>query len=211
MGAFSDLTGSRFGSLVVLRGSRSQGRWHWMCSCDCGEITAVISRALTRSDKPTVSCGCLIKKMLKLNSHRFVTHGHTVGGIRSRPYSIWQNMLDRCYRASSKAFDCYGGRGIYVEANWHVFENFFADMGEPPDGMSLERLDNNGPYSKGNCVWATPKQQARNTRRTRRVTYLGQTKSLVEWCEELELGYYTVHSRITKLGWSVEKALEQGK
>lgn len=114
--------------------------------------------------------------------------------------------MDRCYREGNQSFKDYGARGIYVDARWHSFETFLADMGQPPDRMSLERKDNNGPYSKDNCVWATQSQQMRNTRRTRMVTFNGHTKSLAAWCEELGLKYYTTHSRITRQGWSVEQA-----
>jgi hypothetical protein len=120
-------------------------------------------------------------------------------------------MHRRCYEPTNHQYYNYGGRGIKVCEEWRSFEAFLKDMGPRPPNHSIERLDNNGDYTPDNCVWATPKQQNRNQRRTIFVNYKGLTKPLIEWYEELQLKekglkYTTLYSRITKLGWPPERA-----
>lgn len=120
-------------------------------------------------------------------------------------YKVWQGMLRRCYATSDKDFPNYGGRGITVCAEWERFENFFADMGERPPGMTLERRELNGPYCKENCIWATVLEQNRNRRCSINVTWNGETKPLQVWCDEFGINYYTAHNRLTRFGWPVER------
>ncbi|MCY1042702.1 hypothetical protein OV208_15360 [Corallococcus sp. bb12-1] len=115
-------------------------------------------------------------------------------------------MLTRCTNSNYPGFDKYGGRGITVCERWTSFENFLADMGERPTGMTLDRIDNNGSYAPGNCRWATLKQQSRNKRSSRNVTIDGVTLTVAGWCERLGVKRATVYDRL-KLGWSIERAL----
>ncbi len=118
-------------------------------------------------------------------------------------------MIRRCTRPNSRAYANYGGRGIRVCDRWLTFENFIADMVQRPVGHSLDRIDNDGPYSPENCRWATDIEQHRNRRDNRLETFRGQTKTLAEWAEEFGIRYATLHSRITKQGWSFERALTE--
>ena len=98
-----------------------------------------------------------------------------------RLYRTWSGMLQRCTNPKNPAFDRYGGRGITVCKRWLLFDNFLADMGEKPDGKSLDRIDVNGNYELSNCRWATALEQARNARSNIVVDYKGETRCLTEW------------------------------
>ena len=129
---------------------------------------------------------------------------------RSKPsgYGSWAAMRERCLNPKSKCFANYGGRGITICASWRdSFANFASDMGERPDGRSLDRIDNDGNYEPGNCRWATDRQQTNNRRVTILVTLDGATRPLAEWCEDRGLNYQTVWDRIYRRGWAVEEAL----
>jgi hypothetical protein len=130
------------------------------------------------------------------------------GLSRSYENRVWCNMLTRCTNPNATGYNHYGGRGISVCAEWQSsFALFLQDMGPAPTKKhSIERRDNEKGYDRSNCYWATRKDQMRNTRRSKMVTFRGETKNLSAWCEELGLSYWTIHSRIHKLGWSAEDA-----
>ena len=94
-----------------------------------------------------------------------VKHGHASPGLRTPTYMVWGSMIQRCTNPNNSGWPDYGARGISVCERWLTFENFLADMGERPDGLSIDRVDNNGNYEPGNCRWATASQQQRNRRR----------------------------------------------
>ena len=131
----------------------------------------------------------------------------THGMSKTRVYEIWASMRKRCHSPGGKTFQRYGTRGIVVCERWRAsFEAFYADMGEPPDGMSLERIDNNGPYAPENCRWATAKEQQRNRRNTIRLTLDGVTKPLAEWAEVIGISPITLSTR-WKRGWTDQQIL----
>lgn len=135
-------------------------------------------------------------------------HGHAIGSKRSKELNTWQDMIKRCTNKNRAFYERYGGRGIYVCNEWLDFKNFLRDMGQCPEGYTLERINNDGPYSKENCKWATKKEQARNRCSNRIIEANGERKTLAEWCEIANLPYARVKARIDKLGWSAESALE---
>ncbi len=100
----------------------------------------------------------------------------------------------------------YGERGISYDPRWEKFENFYADMGDRPAGMTIDRIDNNKGYSKENCRWATLKEQANNTSRNHKIKFQGKTQTLTQWAEEVGINRRTIGARL-KLGWSVERTL----
>lgn len=134
--------------------------------------------------------------------------GHRTPGARRRDptYPVWRAMVRRCTNPKCSAWPEYGGRGIAVCERWMTFENFVADMGAPPDGMQIERVDNDGPYSPANCRWATRGEQARNRRSTHEITFRGATKCLSEWARELGVSPKLLHHRI-KAGWPIEQVM----
>lgn len=114
----------------------------------------------------------------------------------------------RCYTKTCRDYPYYGGRGIKVCRRWlDSFENFVEDMGLRPPGLTLERKDNDGHYTKANCVWATRKQQTANRRVSITLTFRGRTQRLTDWATELGMASSTLHARVTRLGYSAEDAL----
>jgi len=148
----------------------------------------------------TKSCGCSRSDVVGVRSPTF-KHGRS----KTKTYYVWCTMKDRCYRKEGKQYVNYGGRGIDVCSEWHNFDKFYADMGEKPVGMSLERIDNTKGYSPENCEWASRKTQGRNTRANILVQYDGRSQCLSAWCEELNLPYDKTHNRLTNLKWSVDR------
>lgn len=130
----------------------------------------------------------------------------------TRAYNSWRGMKQRCGNPKANGYKHYGQRNIKVCERWEKFHNFLADMGQPPLGFSLDRIDNDLGYSKENCRWADAQTQARNSRsfkgRSRsHLTLNGETKSLPDWAKELGIPTYTIRNRL-KLGWPVKKILE---
>jgi hypothetical protein len=130
--------------------------------------------------------------------------------MKPKSYYIWKSMMARCYNKNAERYADYGGRGIAVCDRWHSFDNFFADMGEKPEWLSLERGDNNGNYCPENVQWKTAKAQANNRRSNVLLTYKGETKTMQQWCDEIGLRIGTVWARINVYGYSVERALTPG-
>ncbi len=135
------------------------------------------------------------------------------GKTGSRLYEVWHHMKSRCYYTKNKNYNAYGGRGIAVCDEWKndfmSFYNWAMENGYD-DTLTIDRIDNNKGYEPSNCRWVDMKQQSRNRRNTRTITYKGETKPISEWCELLNLNYYTVISRLDRLGWSVERTLLGG-
>ena len=145
----------------------------------------------------------------RINSSRAIIgeRSKTHGMSRTRTYKIWFGMKKRCKDESSNRFASYGGRGIRVCERWEVFENFLADMGECPAGMSIDRIDTNGNYEPSNCRWASAKEQARNRRYNKLLTANGETKPVAEWAEQLGIDQRVIHLRL-KRGWTEQQAID---
>lgn len=192
-----DITGQRFGKLVALeRAGRVKRVSLWLCRCDCGREKVI--RYGNLASGHTQSCGCSWREAkIKRNT----THGRAY----TRTYKIWAGMLKRCRNPKSKQWSDYGGRGIEVCEKWHTFENFYADMGDCPDGYSIERIEVNGHYEPGNCKWATSKEQSRNRRDRKRYDYNGESFTLAEWSEKTGISVSSLWARLKFM--TIEEAL----
>lgn len=195
MGAIKDITGMRFGKLVVLSGPRGR-LYKWLCKCDCGEMCEPQRAALNAGQKQCRKCA------LKNAHEHKKTHGLSNLKNRETGYGIWIALRNRCSNVSQ-----YTRRGITVCERWNSFENFHSDMGPRPSPRhSIDRIDNDGPYSPENCRWATLSVQANNTSSNTILEFQGERKTMAQWAAYAGLNYSTFIYRILR-GWSVEKSI----
>ena len=132
-------------------------------------------------------------------------HGHSTRGNGPSPtYTSWCAMITRCTNTKQRQYKDYGGRGIVVCPKWKEFTGFLEDMGEKPEGMTLDRIDNSEGYYADNCRWATTKEQAQNTRRNRYLTFKGELLTLQGFSDKVGLKRECVAARLRR-GWTVEQ------
>lgn len=195
-----DMAGRKVGRWTVIRHSRSVGKLHWwLCKCECGIEKEVLAKSLRNGDSN--SCGCLKNELI---GNRRRTHAMCGTYI----YRVWQNMNGRC---RDKANDTYGGRGVSVCERWASFENFLADMGQPPTHKhEIDRKDPNGNYEPSNCRWATNKEQNNNKRNNHAITFNGETLNLQQWADKLGISSSLLCTRL-KRGMPLDKALSSKK
>lgn len=190
-----DLSGRRFGKLTVfLFGEVRNGHAYWLCKCDCGGTCYVRGSHLICGN--VSSCGC---------SKGNITHGES----KTRLYNIWAGMRDRCTNQNSQAYASYGARGIKICPEWDDYKSFrdWALANGYSEDLTIDRINNDDGYSPKNCRWATALQQASNTRKTRLITYNGETHTKSEWARVLNMNQSTLSMRLNKYGWSVNDAL----
>jgi hypothetical protein len=196
--AYRDLTGQRFGRLVVVEEAgvvkHPNGAKHkrWRCRCDCGTVCLVTGNNL-KYGRSTKSCGCLKRELIGDRSRK---HGHTSGGKGTREFNAWRAMLDRCRRPKCKEFKWYGARGISVCEQWKLFPNFLADMGPCPDGMTLDRIDNDWHYLPANCRWISQRENCNNKRNNVWTEVDGQRMTASQAAALLGLPTYTMYRRL---------------
>jgi hypothetical protein len=168
------------------------------CICHCGKHFAASYSKIKLGQ--TRSCGC---QRPAVTIRRLTTHGLR----NTREYKVWCAMRDRCTNPRATHYADYGGRGITVCERWmHSVENFIADMGLCPDGLTLDRIDVNGNYEPGNCRWATTTEQARNRRDSIRVEYCGKTMHLADVAEATGVPYKRLLYRV-KRGMAADDAV----
>jgi hypothetical protein len=198
-----DLEGRTFGGWTVVSyaGRRQSQQILWLCRCECGTERVVLGNNLKRG--LTRSCGCLYREAGR-EATRQANTSHGYSG--SATYKCWGHMKERCLNPNHKKYLDYGGRGITICERWLQFENFLEDMGEKPEGYSLDRINNEKGYEPGNCHWATLEEQDRNKRVNHLLTHNGETHCASEWAEIVGINRATLETRLNR-GWSVEKAL----
>lgn len=197
-----NLIGQKFGKLLVIKEGKSlvtkSGRtiYKYVCKCECGKEKLIIGWNLSRG--ATNSCGfCLTRK----------THGKT----GSAEYKTWLRMKQRCLNDSSSSYKNYKGRGITISEEWkNSFAKFYQDMGERPDGKSIERIDNNGNYCKENCRWATQEEQCNNLRKNIFTILNGEMITVAMAAKKSGLKYDTLFYRV-KQKWDSKYLFSQDK
>lgn len=197
-----DITGQRFGRLAVIcRNGLIGNAVAWLCKCDCGNESKHPGIALRSGH--VKSCGCL--KIDTLKSGTNTKHG--MG--RTPTYATWSGMKTRCYNTQNDAYKSYGERGITVCDRWlESFSAFLNDMGERPKGKSLDRINNDGPYSPENCRWATRTQQSNNTRRNVRILFNGREMTVSEWAKSLGVSREMLANRLSR-GWPISRTFTE--
>ncbi len=187
-----DLSGCRYGLLVVIGRVENDGCGNrlWLCQCDCGSQKVIQGTALKRGS--TSSCGCATAQKI---GDKKRAHGKSHTSI----YVAWCSMRSRCSDPKSESYSRYGGRGIRVCDRWNFsFESFISDMGDRPEGMTIELIDNDGNYEPGNCRWATVAEQGRNKSNNRMITAFGMTYCLSEWVEITGMARTTLKKRLNR-------------
>ncbi len=179
-----NLIGYKFGRWTVAAYSHKNGPHHyWQCVCDCGNHGTVQQASL---GKTSSSCGCLRKDKA---IEQFKTHGATY----TKLYDVWQRMRQRCSNPNAYGYPAYGGRGIKVCERWETYKNFELDMGPTyQEGLTIDRVDNNGNYELSNCRWTTKKDQARNRRNSALIETKWGVMTISEFAERTGISRDTI-------------------
>jgi hypothetical protein len=197
----------RFGRLIVTsRDPSDRRRPHFICLCDCGQLTSVAASALHRGY--TRSCGCLHRERAAELGRQNATHGEARHGRQTPEYRAWGSMIARCYDTRSPSYSDYGGRGVTVCDRWRdSFEAFLSDIGRRPSPHhSVDRLNNDRGYEPGNVRWATKLEQTNNRRTTVFVEFQGERLSVSEIARRVGMSDAVLRKRLAR-GWTLERAL----
>jgi len=198
-----DLSNKKFNRLTPIKicGKTKDNKYIWSCKCDCGNFVSVIGKNIKNGN--TKSCGCLRKEQCYSNGKIYsTTHGLT----KTKIYKIWDGMIQRCTNFNCEAYKNYGKREIIVCERWLKFENFYKDVGDPPKGLTLDRIDNNKGYFPDNWRWATRKEQANNRRNNHIIPYNDKKYNITELARKHNISPEILRYRLNR-GQSTEDAL----
>lgn len=169
------------------------------CSKKCGVIHNHPAYTLDKEKKSAYR--------KKVNEYTKLKRSKGLLSKKEKARELWASMMNRCYNKNQQNYSLYGDRGIIVSDDWHKFDNYYRDMGDRPNEMTIERIDVNKGYSKENCRWATIKEQANNKRDNRIITAFGISKTLAQWSDDSGIKRTTISQRIDYYGWTVERAV----
>lgn len=195
-----DLTGQKFGRLTVIKRFNNKNNRHtqWICKCECGNECIVNADNLKKGH--TQSCGCLSREQAVITN--------TIHGLsKTKIHKVWDTMIQRTTNPNNSSYKKYGGRGIRVCEEWrNNFKTFYdwAISNGYKEGLSIDRIDVNGNYEPSNCRWANQKEQARNRRNNRLITYNNETHCIAEWAEITKLSISRIAGRLQR-GWEIER------
>ena len=168
------------------------------CRCDCGTERIVAIRRILNGD--TKSCGCAANEAAANKNRK---HGQ----YKTKFYAVWRTMKERCHNPNHCGYSRYGDRGIYVCDRWQLFENFRDDnQAQYKNGLTLDRIKNDGPYSPENCRWVTPAEQATNRSNNVILEFNGERLTVSQWARKIGVQEITLRKRI-RAGWAVDVAL----
>jgi len=196
-----DITGIKYGYLTALKFiKRDKTHYSWLFKCDCGN-EKIMDRIHVKSGH-SKSCGCMVSKLCKKAN---TTHGNTSDGKMSPEFRVWIAMRQRCYYKKNIHYHNYGGRGIKVCDRWKdSFQNFLEDMGQKPERMTLERINNDGNYELLNYRWATYQEQANNRSNNNIIEYNGEKDTMSNWCRKFGITVSLFGNR-KRIGWNLEE------
>ena len=210
-----EFIGKKFGKLTIIEfshkkqkyasnGKKNGNDFYYKCKCDCGNET--ISRIADLKKGKASSCGCYRVERTKITNKKYESNEFW----DTKLYKTYSKIKDRCFNKNCKHYDNYGGRGITMCEEWRnnyqLFYNWAIANGYK-EGLSIDRINNNGNYEPSNCRFATSTVQNNNKRSNFYITYNGKTQTAKQWADELGIKYTTLKSRLVILKWSVEKAL----
>jgi hypothetical protein len=199
-----NLTGRKFSRLTVLSLNverSTKKRKFWNCVCECGNIKSIESENLKTGK--TRSCGCLQKEMKSKPRPHLKIYSYEEYPLRH----IWKLMMRRCYNSTDPTHRYYGARGIKVCERWHDYWQFKEDMWPRPEGLTLERIDNDGDYAPINCKWATVCEQTNNRRTSKKITMNGESKTIPDWCRVYNVTNVSAVRQRLDRGWDLYEAL----
>lgn len=204
MGKLLQLSGMKFGRLRCVKlDSIKKNKAHWFCICSCGNRVVVLGVHLKNGH--TRSCGCLHKESIISRSFK---HGHSRVGSKTKTYTTWLSMLDRCRNPKNSHFHNYGGRGIKVCERWKSFKKFLEDMGEKPsNNFSLERINNDADYCPENCKWILLSDQAKNTSKNKKIIYKEILyPTIMELARKFNINHNLIYGYLRR-GYTIEETM----
>ena len=205
---FKDITGQKFGRITAIRyvGKNEDKRALWECNCDCGNTVIVDGKSLRLGN--TKSCGCYnLDRIAERNKIIHKTHGET----NTKLFHIWGGIKSRCKNPNMNNYHDYGGKGVSICEEWDNSFEAFRDWSYEngyKDGLTIDRIDSNGNYCPENCRWATVKEQNRNRKSNKLITYNGETHCIADWADILGINYDVLQHRISVAKMPIKKAFE---